>query len=221
MNIANNILKHNLKNVYFLSGTACGGKTTMAKELSKKYGFYHYDDNYHTDDFLTFDSICNKVYQPACAKQSTRNLDWDGYFNRSVEEADKTSRETYLEYLEYALIDLIKLSKDNFIIADLHLPISLAKEITDYNKVAFLVTNPENVVKDYYKRDDHSDIYDLIMTLKDPQKSLDNLHAQLEYGTKRVLAEIYRSNMFYITRDENSTVENTLLLLEKHFGLNN
>lgn len=218
MNIANNILKHNLKNVYFLSGTACGGKTTMAKELSEKYGFIHYGDNYHTDDFLTFDSLCNEVYQPACARQSKRNFDWDGWFNRSVEEADKTARETYLEYLEYALVELIKLSKDKTVIADLHLPVSLAEEITDYNKIAFLVATPENVVKNYYKRDDHRDIYDLIMTLKEPQKALDNLHAQLEYGTNRILDEIYGSNMFYMTRDENSTIENTLLLLEKHFG---
>ena len=29
MNIANNILRRNLQNVYFFIGTACGGKTTM------------------------------------------------------------------------------------------------------------------------------------------------------------------------------------------------
>jgi len=38
MNISNDILRHNLKNVYFLIGTACSGKTTMAKEFAEKYG---------------------------------------------------------------------------------------------------------------------------------------------------------------------------------------
>ncbi len=45
MNIAENILKNSLKNVYFLAGTDCGGKTTMANELSKKYGFIYFNDN--------------------------------------------------------------------------------------------------------------------------------------------------------------------------------
>ena len=51
MNIAENILKHSLQNVYFLAGTAMGGKTTMSKELAKKYGFVHFNDNWHEDSF--------------------------------------------------------------------------------------------------------------------------------------------------------------------------
>jgi adenylate kinase family enzyme len=53
MRIAENILKHSLKNVLFLAGTPCGGKTTMAKALCKKYGFYHFNDNWHEDNFQT------------------------------------------------------------------------------------------------------------------------------------------------------------------------
>ena len=57
MNIANNILKHSLKNVYFFVGTACGGKTTMAKALSQKHGFIHFNDNWHEDNFKVWQSI--------------------------------------------------------------------------------------------------------------------------------------------------------------------
>lgn len=39
MKIENNIIKHHLKNVYFIGGTACGGKTTISKVLAEKYGF--------------------------------------------------------------------------------------------------------------------------------------------------------------------------------------
>ena len=51
MNIANNILKYSLQNVFFLVRTACGGKTTMANELSKKCGFVHFNDNWNEDNF--------------------------------------------------------------------------------------------------------------------------------------------------------------------------
>jgi len=38
--ISDNIIKEQLKNVYFISGGAYGGKTTMAKVIEEKYGTY-------------------------------------------------------------------------------------------------------------------------------------------------------------------------------------
>ena len=43
MNIQTNILRHALKNVYFLSGNACGGKTILSRMLAEKHGFVLYD----------------------------------------------------------------------------------------------------------------------------------------------------------------------------------
>ncbi|MBQ6095309.1 MAG: AAA family ATPase, partial [Lachnospiraceae bacterium] len=38
-----NIVKEYLKNVYFITGTPCGGKTTISRALSKMYGIPVYD----------------------------------------------------------------------------------------------------------------------------------------------------------------------------------
>lgn len=69
MNIAENILKHNLQRVYFLSGTAMAGKTTMAQTLAKKHGLIHFNDNWHEDHFAVYQSICNEKYQPLSSPQ--------------------------------------------------------------------------------------------------------------------------------------------------------
>ena len=37
MKIENNVLKHYLKNVYFITGTAYAGKSTMCKMLAERY----------------------------------------------------------------------------------------------------------------------------------------------------------------------------------------
>ena len=34
-----NVIKEYLKNVYFITGTPCGGKTTVSRALAEKYGF--------------------------------------------------------------------------------------------------------------------------------------------------------------------------------------
>ena len=47
MKIENNILKHYLKNVYFITGTAYAGKSTAVRMLAKQYGVIECGENYH------------------------------------------------------------------------------------------------------------------------------------------------------------------------------
>lgn len=37
-----NVIKKYLKNVYFITGTPCGGKTTISRALAEKYGVDRY-----------------------------------------------------------------------------------------------------------------------------------------------------------------------------------
>lgn len=62
-------------------------------------------------------------------------------------------------------------------------------------------------------------VRNMIMSLKEPQTSLDNLHMELYNGIKNQIDKIKDSGLYYITRDKNSTIEKTLSLLEKHFDL--
>lgn len=47
MIIENNILRHYLKNVYFITGTAYAGKSTMVKMLAEQYNLICCGENYH------------------------------------------------------------------------------------------------------------------------------------------------------------------------------
>lgn len=47
MHIENNILRYYLRNVYFITGTAYAGKSTMVKMLSEKYGMIVCGENFH------------------------------------------------------------------------------------------------------------------------------------------------------------------------------
>jgi hypothetical protein len=83
----------------------------------------------------------------------------------------------------------------------------------------FLATTPERVVRDYYNRPGHREIYDCIMGLRNPEATLENCNNMLAYGTQLFLDELYESGLFYIIRDDDSTIENTLSLVETHFNL--
>jgi len=220
MNIAENILKHSLKNVYFLAGTACGGKTTMANELSKKYGFIHFNDNWHEDNFKIWQSIIDEKYQKSAAKRENIT-DWEAYFSRSVEEF-LSVQECYNEddeYLEFAIIELIKLSQNNIVVADICAPIQLLTELSDHNRIACLLAPAEFVIRDYYSRDDHKEFIECIMSLKESESKIETQNELFRIGVQKTFEDVDKYNLFNIVRNNESTVEETLKLLENHFGL--
>jgi len=220
MNIADNILKHSLKNVYFLTGTACGGKTTMARELSKKYGFVHFNDNWHEDNFKVWESIRDEKYQPVSGKKENAP-DWEAYFSRSVEEflSDRDVENGYDEYLEFAVIELVKLSQNNIVIADVGVQPKLVTELADYNRIACLLAPAELIIRDYYGREDHREFTECIQSLKDPEKKFETQNELFRIGAKEMFDKAEKYKLFTIIRTEESTVENTLKILEEHFGL--
>ena len=227
MNIANNILKHSLKNVYFLTGTALAGKTTMTKELAEKHGFTAFHENYNEEPFKVFEAICEEKYQPQKVKRDSRHkkdekYDWDAHFNRSAEEilADRPEYGLNDEFMEFVMIELIKLSQNNKVIADVCAPMELLVEISDYNRIACLLASPDLVTTiNYGSRDDHRSYLEWMMSLNEPDKKIAKQDELFRIDTEKIYEESRKYGLFNIVRTEESTIENTLRLLEKHFNL--
>lgn len=75
-----NIIKEYLKNVYFITGTPCGGKTTVSRALGQKYGISVYDID---ERFQAHREMSDVKMQPNMNKEF-RNA--DEFFGRSKEE---------------------------------------------------------------------------------------------------------------------------------------
>jgi len=220
MNIAENILKHNLKNVYFLTGTAMAGKTTMAQELSAKHGFIHFNDNWHEDNFKVWNSIIDARYQKRAARRQAVT-DWEAYFGRTLEEflADGDYN-GYEEYLEFAIVELIKISQNNKVVADVGIPPALLAEISAYERVACMLTSEELATcENYGKREDHREFLECILSLTEPEKKMAVQDALFRANIRKMRAEIKEHGLFSIVRTADSSVAGTLELLEGHLGL--
>ena len=220
MNIANNILKHSLQNVFFLVGTACGGKTTMARALSKKHGLLHYIDNWNEDSFKVWQSILDEKYQPNSTKR--KEIDWEVYFSRSVEEflADKRDNHGANEHLQFSIIELIKLSQSNKVVADVWIEdMDFLLEISDYSRIVCLLAPFELIIRDYYEREDHRDFTECIKSLKDPDIKFETQNELFRIGAYKFFDDVEKHKLFKVVRTDESTVEGTLRLLEKHFNI--
>lgn len=135
MNISDNIIKEQLKNVYFLCGGAFGGKTTMSKLIEKKYGFLRYRQGDHFDEFAT---IATPEFQPVISMDRSK-VSWHKYFSQSPKEYAEWLDAEMEEEAEFAIMDLIKISQSQKVIADVSIPVNILKRIADKYKQWFLL----------------------------------------------------------------------------------
>ena len=199
----------------------------MSKALAEKHGFIWFDYNHNGEPFKKWKSLCDEKYQPLQVARDKRygeqgDYDWDAHYNRSAEEiiAESSGRSQNDEFLEFVIIELIKLSHNNKVVIDYCGSIDLLVEIADYKKIACLLTAPHLVTfMNYGSRDDHKDHYDWLMSLNEPEKKIAKQDEIFKIETERIFTEVRKYNLFSIVRTEESTIEGTLRLLEEHFIL--
>lgn len=213
MKIEDNILKHHLKNVLFISGTAYAGKSTMCGMLEKKYNLLHYRENAACSEHWTF---ADKEHQPNMLYQ--RN-DWNTFFNRFPEEYQRWLYGSMEEESEFEIIDLIKMSEHQRTISDTWLTLSQLKRVADYNQVILLLAPVQVTVEKFFDREDKNDILNCINSLPDPVSTMKNFKKALAYNAEENLPEFIDSGFKYIMRTDENTLQSNLVALEKHFGL--
>lgn len=213
MEISDNIIKKELENVYFLCGGAYGGKTTMAKLLEEKYGIYRYRQGDHYDEY---ESIAKPEYQPALCIERSR--DWHGFFAQEPRKYADWMQQELREEAEFAITDLIKIPKNQKVIVDAIIPIDILKKITDYEHVILLFAPDEMKRKHYFDRADKDEVYQFILSFQDGKDLLKNVIEALNIDNQKEYNDFVNSGFKYIERTDSDTVENTLKIIEKHFG---
>ncbi|MBQ7093825.1 MAG: hypothetical protein IJN84_04865, partial [Clostridia bacterium] len=150
MKIENNILKHYLKNVYFITGTAYAGKSTTVKMLADRYDMIFCGENYHSK---VSDIVATSEAQPDIS--FINNLkDWKDFVTRSPEEYERWIYSTAKEAAEFEVAELIAISQDKKVIVDTNIPVDILKEIADYNHVAVMLSPQSMSVDRFFDRSD-------------------------------------------------------------------
>ena len=213
MIVQDNVLKEYLKNVYFITGTPCGGKTTISRALGDKYGFHIYDVD---EEFLRHKQISTPDRQPA---MNTEFPNADTFFGRTVDEYRAWLLANTREQLDFILLDLIRLSQAAPVLCDCHLTIEEAECLTDPKRIVFLIKEPSRLVDDYCNRPDHQGFRDFLYRATDVEAAKNTCNTTLQSINTKRYTEIKNSNYFWLERTDNSTVADTLSQVERYFGL--
>lgn len=209
-------MKYN--NVYFINGLAYAGKSTMAKLLAEKYDGILCEENYH-------DALLDKLDKKDFPGLTyTRDLkDWRDFIRRTPEEYESwiniTTKEC--EILELQILEEVaKQNKKVFV--DTNISIETLKQISDEDHVLIMLAEPDISVKRFFERPDKEKqfLYKLLITEENPEEALNNFRECLKrINNKDAFNKFLNSGFKVIVRDENRTIEETLILVEKAFKL--
>ena len=220
MKIENNVLKHYLKNVYFITGTAYAGKSTTVKMLAERYDMVCCGENYH---MAVSEIVATPETHPdLCYNRSL--TDWREFVTRTPEEYERWMYAVGREAAEFEVAELIAISQDKKVIVDTCIPIDILKEITDYDHVAVMLSSQSMSVERFFDRSDPEKqfLLNVIDSCDDPAAVMENYRQGLaRINSKKHYDEYANSGFFTVVREDNGidTREQVCDMIAKHFGL--
>ena len=220
MHIENNILKHYLKDVYFITGTAYAGKSTAAKLLAERYGMILCGENYFLE---VSDEVADPAIQPDLCYRRTMK-DWQEFVHRSPEEYERWIYASGREAAGFEVAELIRRSAGGRAIVDTNIPLDILREISDYDHVAVMLSPQSMSVERFFDRSDPEKrfLLDVINESEDPEKVMANYRAGLaRINSREHYDEFANSGFFTLVREDSDadTRDEVCRALAKHFGL--
>ena len=190
----------------------------MVRLLAEKYDGICCGENYHDE----LSHLIDQVHQPNLSYFDTMS-GWQEFVTRTPEQYDAWIQGSSKEAAELELLKLIPLAKTGKkIFVDTNISVEILREISDYNRVAIMLSPQWMSVDRFFDRPDADKqfIYRKLMENPDPQWALSNYRNILEKINSREYYENCAASGFFThLRTEDSTIEGTLSVLENHFNL--
>lgn len=207
-------LKEKLKNVYWLNGGPCSGKTTMSKMFVKELGFQKVED-----DIVKYRLYTNAQKHPNL-QYPNPNLDWDKWFNRPLDEYKDWLNNLGKEILEFYVLDLLELDLNKPIIVDLGILPEDILGFIDKSHIICLHTDPQEIHRLYYYRDDHKMILDCInQNTKNPKETIKNSCNVLVSFSEDIINSCQKQGIYCLERTKDLSIQEQFEIIKNHFNI--
>lgn len=205
-------------NVYFINGTAYAGKSTLVKNLARKYKGIACEENYHD---VLLPRLDREQFPNLCY---TRDLvDWHDFVRRSPDEYEAWIRgvSKECEILELQILEEVS-TQGKPVFVDTNISLETLWEISDRDHVLIMLADPEISVKRFFQRPDREKqfLYRLLMEEENYAAAMENFRQCLARINSRENYDAFLNSGFrVILRDENRREEETVTLAERELGL--
>ncbi len=218
--ISSNLIRHYLRNVYFINGHSYAGKSTMVRLLAERCQMIHCGENYH-DAFPR--NKLSRWQQPGLCYFDTMS-GWPEWLSMTPEQHYLWTQQVSRECVEVEILELIhRAAGGQKIIVDTNIPPDILREISDYDHVAIMLCDPPDITATrFFDRDDPDKQFMLaeINKCPDPEATLRNFKAWATYHPETE-TDWAHTGFFTLTRSDfdTDTREEVFAQLKAHFKL--
>ena len=215
MNIADNIIRSKLKNVYFIWGR---GKTTVANILRNKYGCCVFSTDEARDRNMAY--ACPE-YQPFMCRDFEKEYGVNSFWELPKEVISSREKHFLQEVTPMIAADLIALSSQyEAVICEGDIDYAAIIPVAEH----FVYLNNCGTKFDWFDRPDHENINDItnkITDLTDEEKSaiIKNAYDVVSADESVIPDWVLKHGVKVISWDDGVTAEETAAEAAEYFGL--
>jgi hypothetical protein len=217
MNIDYKAIKHYLKNVYFINGTAYAGKSTVCKILAEKHNMYHFGENHKYGDFLELTSPSTHPHMNYFKTMSS----WEEFVLRDKEDYDQWLEGVDREVTPFQILELVALSRNQKVMAEVNIPHEILVQIADYNQILYMVATPELATEHFFNRPDREKqfLLDVLKNTEHPDISLKHYRDTIAYCNRQEKIDAFLNSGCYVIQrlHEQEDIHEKVRLAEIHF----
>ncbi len=200
-------------NIYWIGGSPCSGKSSIAELLIKEFGFEYYKCDDFLDDYIKRGSEKNIQIMNKFLK-----MDLDETWLREVESQVEDEFEFYINAFEFIKEDLSKITTEKPVIVEgaAILPELILLNKIDSNNYICIVPTKE------FQREKYSQrmwVKDYLSGCTDPEKAFNNwMDRDINFALK-VKNEAITNGFEVIVVDGSKSIEENYEHVKKHFKL--
>ncbi|MEC9485636.1 MAG: hypothetical protein UMR38_07140 [Candidatus Izemoplasma sp.] len=149
---------------------------------------------------------------------------WEEFVTRDKEHYYAWLKGVSEELIDFEILELISIAKDQKVIVDTNLPHRVLKKISDPSRVVYMVTTPEISMNEFFNREDEEKqfLLNVIKQTDDPEGNLKRYKDVIQYCNRQELVDEFKDSGFLcITRESlEDDINEKVTQIEDHFGLN-
>ncbi|MEK3795932.1 hypothetical protein MKX42_29705 [Paenibacillus sp. FSL R7-0204] len=200
------------REIYWIGGSACAGKSTLAKRFAEENGFALYACDEHSGKHLQH---ITEEAQPTMHRVSRMAMN-EVFFTRKIAE----QLNTYIEYLRedflYVLSDVVGGGSDPVVVEGNQLLPDLVEPLLKRKERAIWLIPSEQFQRSQYSRREW--IHGILQATENPERSFENWMRRDALFADKVKREAKDRKLKVLEVDGSQTLEQNYNVLSRWFG---
>ncbi len=199
--------------IYWIGGSPCSGKSTIAEILSEKYGLYYFKVDDYLEKYINYGTLSNLEI---CTKQSKMNA--EETWMREAALQCKEELQFYEEIFDFILQDLKAICDGKDILTEgaAYLPILMNKRNIPWNRYLSITPTKDFQINHYIQREW---IYSVLDGCSDVQKAFENWMDRDCLFAEEVIKQCVENKYLSFVNNGQIDIKDLVKLVSVHFGL--